>query len=387
AGLVSSRAMARWMAGMLTGAAALAVVLMLLPSPAGTNGDAGERIASIPDALTSGLTGRTEIWSTSLELAAERPWFAFEDGGPSYLRQLFGYGPDTFVYVYPLAQTPPQRETITLTRSGHNHYVHVLVEQGLLGLLGALGLTVVPLAAGGWLLLRRSAAYPLPYRLLLAAILAALAGRTVEQMVGISQLSDTLLHWGLLGALVALPRVARAQPHEASAPLTVATRPLIIASTAVMVAWVLLAGVVVTRTVQPLMASRDAAASASASAAGDRLVALERIVSAIERAPEASAYRLTASGLLGAAIDPAMSEADRLSLRASALGVVEEGVESNRLSLTLNAAVAEQRWASYLAGLSEPESVVAAYVRVAQLLPNHPQPQRNLDSVRADLGP
>ncbi len=211
----------------LAGASAAVALGLLIaiddPRGGGTSLSATvDRAASIPAAASGGLSGREQIWKTSLQIAASRPWFAFEqgsEGSPVVLRHLLGYGPDSFPYVYPLREEPSLGSTtVTLNRDAHSQQVQMLVEQGVLGLLASLGMTLVPLAAGGYVLVRRSAAYPWRTRLLLLAVLSALAGRAAEQLAGVDKLADTLLSWVLLGLLVGLPWRRSQPPRSACWP-------------------------------------------------------------------------------------------------------------------------------------------------------------------------
>ena len=395
----------RWRLVLLTVASA-AVALWLLaaindprgrrfndPSDGPTSISAAvERAAAAPAAVRDGLNGRERIWMGSLRVAASRPWFAFEDGSPVLLRHLLGYGPDSFPYVYPLGEEPSLSETVRLTRDAHNQYINMLVEQGVLGLLVSLGMTAVPLVAGGYVLLRRSAAYPWRTRLLLLGVLSALAGRAAEQLVGVDKLADTMLSWALLGLLVALPvpvpvpaRAAPAAPSGSAAP---GNRLRLAVAPAAAMILVLLATVTIAQAINPLIAARDAVLSQRARGRSDGFVAFERITAAIGRAPAVEGYRLNAVALLDEVrgLDVLPPE-QRASLLLSALAVLKEGLDHTPLSpqLNLQLGLHYQGLAEYSIGEGGPLAL-EAFERTAALLPNHWQPKRNLGVVLLAAG-
>ena len=67
----------------------------------------------------------------------------------------------------------------------------------------------VQLLAGGYQLLRSRHSYSTAHRLVLIALMAALAGRLLEQMVGLAKVSDLTIFWVILGIFVALPGLMR----------------------------------------------------------------------------------------------------------------------------------------------------------------------------------
>ena len=158
-----------------------------------------------------GLAGRIEIWKASQRLILYRPWFEFDKLSLSSLRPLIGYGPDLFKYTY-LLERRPRGTGLTLVseRFAHNFFIHKTVELGLLGLATSGGLFAVPLMVGGYQLLRGRGDFSALQKLVLAGLLAALAGRFLEQMVGVAAVSDLTITWALLAAFAALPSVMRA---------------------------------------------------------------------------------------------------------------------------------------------------------------------------------
>ena len=380
----------RMLAGV--GAAAVVGVVVLLLVNAPRSGESAlnataDRVGSVSSALGSGISGRADIWQASAEVAADRPWFAFDDGGPAVLRHLLGYGPDSFVFVYPLREEPALGETIRLTKDGHNQHVHAAVEQGLLGLLAALAVSLVPLGTGGYVLVRRSGAYPLETRLLLAALLAAMAGQAAEQLVGVAQLSDTLIYWAMLGLLVALPRTLEPeQPGGEPGPF-LRVRPALVAGPLALAVGGVLIAVVATQAVGPLLAARDAELASDARSRGDGVTALERMASAVDRAPGESSHRLALVSLFDEALKLSGLVEDKRELLASSVALLEQGLDRSPLSLAMNARLATERLAlADLGGEAGAEDALEAFERTAALLPNYWQPKRSLAVALLSVG-
>lgn len=208
--------------GLALGAAAVigAVVIVGVPWARGESGlltfggDSGatrvvERFGSVGSEVVSGdISGRGEIWSGSWRLIQDRPWFEFDSLSFPWLRPLIGYGPDLFRYTFLLESLPGSSGSLPVEPDhAHNYFIHQTVEQGILGLLGSLGIFVAAIVVGGYQLLWRRAGYSPVHKLVLIGLLAVLAGRFLEQMVGLARVSDLTIFWALLGVFVALPGV------------------------------------------------------------------------------------------------------------------------------------------------------------------------------------
>ena len=76
---------------------------------------------------------------------------------------------------------------------------------GSLGLLASVGLFVAMFFVGVRGLLWEGQNYSTIHKLVLIALLATLAGRTLELMVGVARVSDLTISWVLLAVFVALP--------------------------------------------------------------------------------------------------------------------------------------------------------------------------------------
>ena len=284
AGLTAGRPLA------LRGAAIVGVALViagiglaLIPTPKGKGslGATVDRLGSFAGTVGGGVSGRIKIWQTSAGIIASRPWFEGDDGGPTVLRHLFGYGPDTFLYVYPLEMEPSQSSSIGLVKDGHNQWVHAAVELGIVGAVLLLAVAALPLLAGTHLLLFRSRSWAPTYRLIAAALLAALAGRGVEQLSGIAQISD------------ALPRIIawRDGPQPATRPALAGPALRAMSGGAAAIIVISIGSLTLVHTWSNVLGARDAALSATATREeGDLPRAIELIGSAVNRAPATVAY-------------------------------------------------------------------------------------------------
>jgi tetratricopeptide (TPR) repeat protein/O-antigen ligase len=153
-----------------------------------------------------GLSGRIGIWQASGRLMVERPWFGSDSARLPLLRPFIGYGPDMFKYTYLLERDPRGPDQLLISeRFAHNFLIHKGVELGLLGLLTTLGLFAAPVIVGGFQLFRRRQIDSTFYKLVMVALMAAFAGRFVEQMVGVAAVSDLTIFWVLLALFAALP--------------------------------------------------------------------------------------------------------------------------------------------------------------------------------------
>jgi len=384
--LGASRAMARRglvVIAITVGLAGAGLVLIPADEIAAVEGDVspldavGQRAGSIPADIGGGLSARYAIWRTSAGLVAERPWFEFEDGRPTLVKHLLGYGPDTFLYVFSLGSEPVERMDIHLEVHAHNQWVHAAVEIGVLGALSLLVFTVLPWLVGAHLLLFRAHRWPVPYRLLLIGILATFAGRAIEQMVGFQQISDSMLFWAMTGMLVVLPRIAAPAPRIDARRANLRGVPAR-AAVAVAMAIVLLATGMLTaqHTYANVSGGRDAALSVNATREQeDLLKGLELVNSAIAKAPVGS-YRVRAIDLL-TTFRLTTYDVDDVALIEGALALAEGGLDHNPLDLGLNIRAAEQYIELHRRGRTDlAETAALAFERVAGLFPAVRDPQR-----------
>lgn len=258
------------------------------------------RIASIPESVspTGGLSARYAIWSTTVSALLTSPWPSAEELAAipvlyaRALRPLLGYGPDTYAYVYPLTG-----DTLDGGRAeyAHNFVLREAVEIGVIGaaayvaLIAALGLVLVRM------LIRAKRADTSDWRIpLLAGLLAALIGRSIEQLAGVAQISDLLLSWVLAGGIVALAS-SRFEGESAEAPVRVSAArgprayiPLVGAGLVALVLVFTWNEIVL----EDAYAARLAAQAHAASVAGDTARSDELLREAISLSPGAAVTRL-----------------------------------------------------------------------------------------------
>ena len=165
---------------------------------------------------TSGFGNRIHIWKGSWRLVTQHPWFGFDSLIAGPLRPLVGYGPELFRTAY-LLESPAIGEgnrPLEMAHA-HNYFVHQGVEQGILGGLASVGITAALLLVGAYLILRHRRRLTLVHKVVLIGLLATIAGRTLEQMVGIARISDLTLTWVLLGVFAALPLIMQSDGETA----------------------------------------------------------------------------------------------------------------------------------------------------------------------------
>ena len=213
---------------MLVGGITAAVIIAVFALPswttsgggAGGSSDPTGQFSSVNDNVISRtLGGRLTHWQVSWELISKRPWFEFDNLSLPWLRQLIGYGPDLFRSTYLLRSPPEGAGGLPLEPDhAHNFLIHQTVEQGYLGLLSAAGLFVAVFAAGGYLIRNSAQGLSTSHKLLLAMLLAVVAGRFVEMLVGVARVSDLTILWALLGVFAALPGIIRDRQQQEITP-------------------------------------------------------------------------------------------------------------------------------------------------------------------------
>ena len=186
-----------------------------------------DRFASVTGSVLSGDIGnRVNIWKGSLVLMRDHPWFDFDDLSLRWLRPLVGYGPDLFRYTYLLVSVPLDASYLPAEPDhAHNFVLNQGVEQGLLGLLSSFGIFLAVFCVGVYQLIGKSKSYSDWHKLVLVGLVATLAGRFVEQTVGVTRVSDLMLFWVVLAVFAALPVAMQSleqSPEPAPRP---ATRP------------------------------------------------------------------------------------------------------------------------------------------------------------------
>ena len=191
--------------------------------------EAQQELASAGSVVTTKkLSYRDKIWEAGGGLILNRPWFEYEElsfssvGPLGGARFFIGYGPEMFKYTFPL-----ESSLGGLLSHSHNFWLHHWVEQGFLGFLSSLGLFIAFFVVGAAQLWRNRGTYSTAHRWILVTLLATIAGRSVEMMVGVARESDLITFWILLAIFVVLPSVMSSSGEpETSAASGGTPRPL-----------------------------------------------------------------------------------------------------------------------------------------------------------------
>jgi tetratricopeptide (TPR) repeat protein len=248
---------------------------------------------------------------------------------------------------------------------------------------------LVPLATGGWLLVRGGRCVgglqniDTQQRLLLAALLAALVGRAVEQMGGVAQVSDTLIHWAILGILVAIgaPNIRSGfQPRRRS------FAAIVLAVTVGLVGTGILASLIWTSAIRPVLADLDANRAQTALTRGDNALAFDLFLDAVERAPSVHDYRASVVNMLTVTRISGIGLDAQLQITESNVALLRQAVAMNPYDANTNALLGvELLMRSELKGTSADEAI-EAFQRALTLLPNRWQAKRALGAALFRVG-
>jgi hypothetical protein len=333
---------------------------------------------------------RLELAQISASLALERPEVPHGQSAPWIVRALAGYGPDTYQYAF--QRVAPASQLERLTSAAHSDPLNRLVETGVLGLAAWLSL----IAGAGWMAINalRSAGRGRGglRSMIAAALVAALAGRFVEQLFGIPQAGDTLTFWLLLGLAASLPVVfsatharegttlaARGQPTT----LAVSWRraPALAAAAAMLVLAVLAGALTWSKNVNYLEADAHAA-TAVRSAKTDPATAIAAAQAAESLAPDVAEYQTLNAALLRLLALGAQSSDDALALFRAAYEYDLAAVAINPLSRDPGFAAGYGAWELAKAGdAGRALDAILHYERLDETMPNHPLVQPRLDQL------
>ena len=268
----------------------------------------GTIVSIAPQIAGGGISGRTTIWSSSLELITDRPWHDVVPMKFGWARHLIGYGPELYRYVYPLVSPPKAGARFPF--QAHNVPLHVAVEIGLLGLIGLIGVAVSA-AWAGIVHIRRRSGLSTTQRLIVAMLLAVVVGRGVEMMAGIPKAADLTLLSVILGAFIAHSRFTGAvdvsEAHETRSDAISSDRErILLIGRAILV----LAIVVSIGAVTWLRAGNYAVADVTARQAldkfeaGEHQDAISKMLDAADLAPGVVDYHLEVAGMFETLIGP-----------------------------------------------------------------------------------
>ena len=143
----------------------------------------------------SGFSGRIEMWSGAINLIKNWPSPNGLELNLQKIRPLIGYGPDTYIYLYP--QTIRPQRDIIVSSDPHNILLRITVELGILGLITFSSIILISLLIIFDLLkeMKSSSSFE---SMLIIAIFSGLISHMVEQMTGLTVTSDSLIFWVLI---------------------------------------------------------------------------------------------------------------------------------------------------------------------------------------------
>ena len=200
--------------GVLAAGSVITAIVVALPS---AQGDIGlTRVISIGNQFSSetsstniegGLSGRFNIWESTLKMATQWDLPVEEPTANKLLRPLFGVGQDMYVYAFPLVGKP--QTNLSLVDHAHNYELQILAEHGFVGFLAfvssatLLSLAVLVMVRR----MRRSGNGIDTAGFLVLALSPAMIGKLVEMQSGVARISDLAMNMALLGAGIAIYEV------------------------------------------------------------------------------------------------------------------------------------------------------------------------------------
>ena len=196
----------------------IAAIIVALPSP---RGDIGlERALSIGDQFNpggtstdigGGLSGRFNIWGSTLQLATSWDVPVEESVFTSALRPLFGFGPDMLIYSFPFKGQP--QSGLAIVDHAHNYELQLLMEQGFIGLISFLLMAgLLSIAVFAVVRRMRSAGRGIDSTgIIVLALLPAFLGKMVELQSGVARISDLTMNFALFGAVIAIYEIVNLQ--------------------------------------------------------------------------------------------------------------------------------------------------------------------------------
>jgi tetratricopeptide (TPR) repeat protein len=255
--------------GVLVVAAVISAIIVALPSE---QGDVGlSRVVSIGDQFSSettstniegGLSGRFNIWESTLKMATRWDLPVDEPAANKLLRPLFGLGPDMYVYSFPLVGNPQTK--LALVDHAHNYELQLLMEHGFVGFLAfmaaaaLLGTSVLTMVRR----MRKSGNGIDTMGFLVLALSPAMIGKMVELQTGVARISDLAMNMALLGAAIAIfevvsRRLSDEQPEQIADATRKPSSVNLTASNQMVLGSAVLAAVVVTALVISIFVSWD----------------------------------------------------------------------------------------------------------------------------------
>lgn len=340
---------------------------------------------------------RLTMWETTGDVIADRPELPDSNNAPWLVRQVFGYGPDTFRFVFPTKA--PGEFLSSLTSAAHNDPLNRLVEIGLAGLL-AYSLLVMAAGFAVWrLIIGSKSGNAALVTALTIGIGAAVVGRIIEQMSGVPEVSDTLLIWlalALLAAAYSLKVRANQQPEPQSSrengnhdPIsgwpTLALPPALVFP--IVAIGIILAGYLIWAHNINLIRSDLEFRKAEVVLAQDVDLALDLMERAVKLNPGVEDYQHGRADILQARADLTTDLVKRTEWLEEAYEAEAEAVSFNPTSRSANFELAFASWELAQLG-SERKAIetLRTYERLSELAPAHPLVIERLAQLKLAVG-
>ncbi len=377
--------------------------------------EAGVDAPSVAPASTSFVIGqrgkqgtienRLNIWRAVREVSAERPTLPESNNAPWIVRQTFGYGPDTFRFVFPTKA--PEEMMGTLTSTAHNDPLNRLVELGIAGLLAYGALLFSVLFVVWRFLSRRVGENGALFSVFAVGAGAAIAGRLVEQIPGVPEVSDTTVLWLLFAMLAATyPMTCRgshkpaldagqsskknrsaaiAEPDEPQG-WTLPAIPPALAFSFVAIG-IIVAGYLIWSHNINLLRSDMEFKKGEVALFTDVDQALLHMERAADLNPGVENYQHARAEVLNARAELTVDSSERLALLREAYQAERDAYNFNPTSRAANFELAFASW--QLAQLGDADKAfetVGTYERLLELAPAHPLVTSRLEQLRLAVG-
>ena len=139
---------------------------------------------------------RGENWIGAFRILKDWPT-VLDNSNSNYGRMFVGYGPDTYIYVYPI--TVPIQERIVISANAHNMFLNILIENGAIGFISIIFLILAILNKLRYKFVNSDNSL----KFIAISFGVIIISRLIEQTLGVAVIND-LLYFYLLVSLVAL---------------------------------------------------------------------------------------------------------------------------------------------------------------------------------------
>jgi O-antigen ligase len=339
------------------------------------------------------FSGRAGIWRGAVELIQSRDVYPPESGVSTILRQAFGFGPETYVYSFPLTA---KSDGLRGADHAHNYPLQVLLEMGVIGLITLLALVGLILLTLVRLLWPGAGPRPDPWvGVVTIGVLAALVGRAIEQGSGVAQIGDLTGYWILMGLAVALSESAASVTERVGASGSrertrragnqSGRKLATLAGAAIVIA--VAGGVFLFMDIQQLRGSLAAVEANHLVAQNQGTKALEKYRDAIALAPDVSEYPLRLHALLTEVASRETDPAIRRSLLEIGYEVLADAADRDPYDFLLRERLALATLTLFEDGdTGRQDEVIDRYLDFAESRPNYSEAQALLGNSALIVG-